>query len=41
MTSGATLDEATHFANAAAGVVVGKLGTATVSPEELTAYVNG
>jgi D-glycero-beta-D-manno-heptose-7-phosphate kinase len=41
MTSGASLDEATHFANAAAGVVVGKLGTATVSPEELTAYVNG
>ncbi len=41
MTSGASLDEATHFANAAAGVVVGKLGTATVSPDELTAYVNG
>jgi len=41
MTSGASLDEATHFANAAAGVVVGKLGTAAVSPDELTAYVNG
>lgn len=41
MTSGASLDDATHFANAAAGVVVGKLGTATVSPEELIAYVNG
>jgi len=35
LTSGAELEEAAHFANAAAGVVVGKVGTATVSPEEL------
>jgi rfaE bifunctional protein kinase chain/domain len=34
------LETAAHFANAAAGVVVGKLGTATVTPAELTAYVN-
>ena len=38
--AGAPLETAAHFANAAAGVVVGKLGTATVSPEELLAYVN-
>ena len=35
----APLEEAAHFANAAAGVVVAKLGTATVSPAELAAYV--
>jgi D-beta-D-heptose 7-phosphate kinase/D-beta-D-heptose 1-phosphate adenosyltransferase len=40
LTSGASLEEAAHFANAAAGVVVGKLGTATVTPDELLAYVN-
>ncbi len=34
---GATLEEAAHLANAAAGVVVGKLGTATASPEEILA----
>ena len=39
LTSGATLENAAHFANAAAGVVVAKLGTATVTPEELLAYV--
>jgi len=38
--AGAPLETAAHFANAAAGVVVGKLGTATVSPTELVAYVN-
>ena len=38
--AGAPLDTAAHFANAAAGVVVGKLGTATVSPDELVAHVN-
>ena len=38
--AGAPLETAAHFANAAAGVVVGKLGTATVSPKELVAYVN-
>jgi len=41
MTSGASLEQAAHFANAAAGVVVAKLGTATVTPEELIAYVRG
>ena len=40
LTSKTTLEQAAHFANAAAGVVVGKLGTATVTPEELVAYVN-
>ena len=40
LTAGATLAEAANFANAAAGVVVGKLGTATVSPEELLAYTH-
>jgi len=39
LAAGATLETAAHFANAAAGVVVGKLGTATVTPAELTAYV--
>ncbi len=33
--SGNPLEEACYFANAAAGVVVGKLGTSTVSPIEL------
>jgi D-beta-D-heptose 7-phosphate kinase/D-beta-D-heptose 1-phosphate adenosyltransferase len=32
---GLTMREAAHFANAAAGIVVGKAGTATVSLEEL------
>jgi D-glycero-beta-D-manno-heptose-7-phosphate kinase len=40
LVAGASLETAAHFANAAAGVVVGKLGTATVTPEELLAYVN-
>lgn len=40
LAAGATLEAAAHFANAAAGVVVGKLGTATVTPKELLAYVN-
>ena len=39
LAAGATLENAAHFANAAAGVVVGKLGTATVTPKELTEYV--
>ncbi len=33
--AGATLLEAAILANAAAGVVVGKIGTAVVTPEEL------
>ena len=40
LTAKAPLIDAAHFANAAAGVVVGKLGTATVTPAELKAYVN-
>ena len=40
LVAGAPLETAAHFANAAAGVVVGKLGTATVTPKELIAYVN-
>ena len=35
--SGASIREGAALSNAAAGVVVGKLGTATVSPSELTA----
>jgi len=35
--SGATIQEAAILANAAAGVVVAKIGTATCSPEELLA----
>jgi D-beta-D-heptose 7-phosphate kinase/D-beta-D-heptose 1-phosphate adenosyltransferase len=37
LAAGAKLETAAHFANAAAGVVVGKLGTATVTPTELKA----
>ena len=39
LTAGANLETAAHFSNAAAGVVVGKVGTATVTPAELMAYV--
>lgn len=39
LAAGASIEQAAHFANAAAGVVVGKLGTATVTPAELQAYV--
>jgi rfaE bifunctional protein kinase chain/domain len=35
--AGATLEEATILANHAAGIVVGKVGTATVTPSELKA----
>ena len=35
--AGATLEEATILANHAAGIVVGKVGTATISPAELSA----
>ncbi|AWT19111.1 bifunctional heptose 7-phosphate kinase/heptose 1-phosphate adenyltransferase [Klebsiella michiganensis] len=41
LASGNTLEEACYFANAAAGVVVGKLGTSTVSPIELENAVRG
>jgi D-glycero-beta-D-manno-heptose-7-phosphate kinase len=40
LVSGSALEEAAHFANAAAGVVVAKLGTATASPDELLHYVS-
>lgn len=39
LAAGASLEQAAHFSNAASGVVVGKLGTATVTPAELQAYV--
>ena len=38
--AGATLPEAAFLANTAAGVVVGKLGTASVSPAELAAALD-
>ena len=40
LAAGCDLIEAAHFANAAAGVVVGKVGTATVTPDELLAYLH-
>jgi D-beta-D-heptose 7-phosphate kinase/D-beta-D-heptose 1-phosphate adenosyltransferase len=40
LAAGAPLETAAQFANAAAGVVVGKIGTATVTPKELLEYVN-
>jgi D-beta-D-heptose 7-phosphate kinase/D-beta-D-heptose 1-phosphate adenosyltransferase len=39
--AGATLEEATILANHAAGIVVGKVGTATVSPTELAVALRG
>lgn len=39
VSSGATYEEAAHIANSAAGIVVGKMGAATVSREELTQAV--
>jgi D-beta-D-heptose 7-phosphate kinase/D-beta-D-heptose 1-phosphate adenosyltransferase len=39
LAAGATFDESAALGNNAAGVVVGKLGTATCSPEELLASV--
>lgn len=41
LAAGKTLDESCALANAAAGVVVGKLGTSTVSPVELENAVRG
>ena len=35
MAAGATAEEAAEISNHASGVVVGKLGTATLSPSEL------
>ena len=39
LAAGAKMHEAARIANMAAGIVVGKLGTATASPEELTEAV--
>jgi len=39
--AGADLESAARLANVAAGIVVGKLGTAVASPEELQAAING
>lgn len=39
MAAGASFDEAAELANWAAGIVVGKLGTATCSPRELISYI--
>lgn len=39
LAAGADLESASHFANSAAGIVVGKVGTAVVTPAELLAYV--
>lgn len=39
LTAGLDFPQAARFANMAAGVVVGKLGTATATPEELLAYL--
>jgi len=41
LSAGATPPEAAEIANHASGVVVGKLGTATVTPEELLASFEG
>ncbi len=38
LAAGTSLELAAHFANTAAGIVVGKFGTATVSPEEILAF---
>jgi D-beta-D-heptose 7-phosphate kinase/D-beta-D-heptose 1-phosphate adenosyltransferase len=39
--AGATIGEAAQIANAAAGIVVGKIGTATVTPQELKTALAG
>lgn len=38
LAAGTDLETAAHFANTAAGIVVGKFGTATVSPQEILAF---
>lgn len=38
LAAGADIEAAAHFANTAAGVVVGKLGTATATPSEILNY---
>ena len=39
LATGSSLHNASHYANAAAGVVVGKTGTATATPEEIDAFL--
>ncbi|MDX2108728.1 MAG: bifunctional ADP-heptose synthase [Verrucomicrobiota bacterium] len=41
LATGASDEEAAHFANTASGVVVGKFGTATATPAEILAYHQG
>lgn len=41
LAAGFSIDVATRFSNVAAGIVVGKLGTATVSRDELLAELHG
>ncbi|MGA9335059.1 MAG: D-glycero-beta-D-manno-heptose 1-phosphate adenylyltransferase [Rudaea sp.] len=38
---GATLDEAAYLANAASGIVVGKIGTVSAAPGEIAAVLSG
>jgi D-beta-D-heptose 7-phosphate kinase/D-beta-D-heptose 1-phosphate adenosyltransferase len=38
LATGASMLDAIHFANTAAGFVVGKLGTATATPEDIISY---
>ncbi len=38
LAGGASLEDAAHFANIAAGIVVSKIGTATASPDEILSY---
>jgi len=40
VTAGVSLPDAAFLANTAAGVVVGKLGTATINPKELAAALD-
>ena len=40
LATGATLEDAAHLANTAAGIVVGKFGTATVSTDELLSKIS-
>jgi len=41
LASGASMEEAARVSNYAAGIVVGKLGVAVVTPDELSARLNG
>lgn len=41
LSAGASKEEAAHIANSAAGVVVGKMGAATVTPQELVEAIKG